>query len=93
MKQIKLILSVVFFVLVLAYTLTFAAHNSDSVSVNFLLGLEVSMPLALWVGIFIAVGALLTWLITGLAHTAQNIKLKRLQKELEDAKRRLDNVS
>lgn len=93
MKQIKLVLSVLFFVLVLAYTLAFAAHNSESINVNFLAGLEISMPLALWVGVFVTAGALLAWLITGWGSAAQKIKLRQLHKELEEAKRRLDKVS
>jgi len=93
MKQIKLVLSVVFFVAVLAYTLAFAAHNSESVNVNFLAGIQISMPLALWAGIFVSAGALIVWLITGLGSTAQKLKLRQLQKELEEAKRRLDKVS
>ena len=93
MKQFKLMLSVAVFLLILAYTLAFSAHNSGSVGVDFLLGFQVAMPLALWLGLFFTAGALFAWLITGLANTAQKIKLKKLKKELEDAKRRLDKVS
>lgn len=93
MKQIKLILSIAVFLVVLAYTLAFAAHNSGSISINFLAGFGFSMPLALWLGIFFLAGALLTWVLTGFSNTAQKLKLRKLQKELEEAKRRVDRVS
>ncbi|KZZ46641.1 MAG: LapA family protein [Saccharospirillaceae bacterium] len=93
MKQIRLVLSIAVFLAVLAYTLAFAAHNSSMISINFLAGLEVTMPMALWVGLFFSVGALLAWLITGVRDASQKMKLRKLQKELEESKRRLDRVS
>lgn len=93
MKQIKLVLSIAVFLAVLAYTLAFAAHNSETISINFLAGLQVAMPMALWLGLFFSAGALLAWLITGVTNASQKMKLRKLHKELEETKRRLDRVS
>lgn len=93
MKQIRLVLSIAVFLVVLAYTLAFAAHNSESVRINFLAGLQVEMPLAVWLGVFFTTGALLVWLIAGVTNASQKMKQRKLQKDLEEARRRLDRVS
>jgi len=93
MKALKLAISVLLLLVVLAYTLAFAAHNSADVTVNFLAGATLTLPLAIWIGLFISVGALTAWLVGGLTSTVRQLKLRKLQKELKQARQRLDKVS
>lgn len=93
MKRLKLVVSILFFLLVLSYALAFAAHNSTNLTVDFLAGLKVSLPAALWIGLFVTLGGVIAWFFTGVASVRQRLRISRLEKELEESKRRLGKMS
>lgn len=93
MKKLKTGLSIVIFLLVLAYALAFSAHNSQALALNFLVGLPVSWPAALWLGMALLVGAVLGFISSFTLLARQKLQLRRLNKELNDTKQRLNKLS
>jgi uncharacterized membrane protein YciS (DUF1049 family) len=92
MKHLKLAISLLVFGVVLVYAIAFAAHNSSAVTINFLGGLRASLPLSLWVGVFMAAGALSFWIASGISLTRQRLRLRKLERQLGESKRRVDRV-
>ena len=92
MKTLKVGLSVVLFIAVLAYTLAFAAQNSLLVELNFLIGSPIAMPISLWMGAVLLLGAV-AGLLSGIVINArQKLQLRQLRKELTDTKQRLNKL-
>lgn len=92
MKQLKLIFIILICLVLLSYAVAFAAHNKDQVTINFLIGFQVTIPIAVWSGLVFSVGVLSVWLLGGISAAAQKLRLRKLQKELEEVKRRLEKV-
>lgn len=93
MKTAKTILSVVFFLLVLAYALAFAVHNNQSITLDFLIGSPISWPAPLWLGLVLLCGTLLGILSGAFIYTRQKLHIRRLHKELRDTQQRLSKIS
>lgn len=92
MKKLKLVLSVLLFVLVLAYAFAFSAHNSNHIELDFLIGKSFSLPVSIWLGVMLIIGAL-AGLMSGLISAARyRLKLRQLRKELADTKQRLNKL-
>lgn len=82
MKKLLTGLSIILFLIILAYVLAFAVHNSDSLALDFLVGQPVEWPIAVWLGVTFFVGALIG-LASGLVlRTKQKLHIHRLTKEL-----------
>ncbi|MCD8523215.1 MAG: lipopolysaccharide assembly protein LapA domain-containing protein [Saccharospirillaceae bacterium] len=92
MKTLKVGLSVVLFIVVLAYTLAFAAQNSLLVELNFLLGSPVTLPLSLWLGVVLLLGAIVGVFSGVVINARQKLQLRQLRKELADTKQRLNKL-
>ena len=93
MKKLKTGLSVLLFLMVLAYALTFSVHNNQLVTLDFLIGNPVAWPLALWIGLAVFAGAVLG-LLSGMVLLArQKLQIRRLHKELNDTRQRLNKLA
>jgi uncharacterized integral membrane protein len=85
LRKIRMFVSLMSFVLLLVYCLAFAARNSSLVTVDFLAGLPVELPLALWMGLAVMIGCLFG-VIAGVASGfRKNREIRRLQKQLNAA--------
>lgn len=93
MKNIKLIVSVTIFVVLLVYCIAFAAHNSTSINIDFLAGTVISLPLPVWMLIFFCSGMLVSFVLGFYSRSRQRLKLGQLQKQLDDARQRLNKIS
>ncbi|UXD87965.1 LapA family protein [Thalassolituus hydrocarboniclasticus] len=92
MKTLKVGLSVVLFVVVLAYALAFAAQNSLLVELNFLFGNPVALPVSLWLGAVLLLGVV-AGLISGIMINArQKLQMRQLRKELANTQQRLNKL-
>ncbi|MFY9180230.1 MAG: lipopolysaccharide assembly protein LapA domain-containing protein [Venatoribacter sp.] len=86
MKKFKTLLSLVVFIAVLAYALAFAARNSQTLSLDFIVGESVAWPTSLWLGGALLVGALLGFFSGMFIYTKQKLEIRRLRKELNNAR-------
>lgn len=93
MKQLKLMFIILICLMLLGYAIAFAAYNNQQVTINFLVGAQVTISIALWSGLVFSVGVLFVWLLGSFSNAAQRLKMRKLQKELEEVKRRLERVS
>lgn len=87
MRKLKSILSILVLLLVLAYALSFAAHNSQIVTLDFLIGAPVSWPAALWLGVVLMVGTALGLFSGIIVYIRQKLRIRRLSKELQDTQK------
>lgn len=87
MKKITTGLSILFFLFVLAYVLAFAVNNSQPLALDFLVGAQVSLPVALWLGAALLAGAAIGLSAGIIVHTKQKLRIRRLQKELQNISR------
>lgn len=93
MKQLKLMFIILICLMLLGYAVAFAAYNNQQVTINFLVGAQVTISIALWSGLVFSVGVLFVWLLGSFSNAAQRLKMRKLQKELEEVKWRLERVS
>lgn len=82
MKKLITLISVVIFIIVLAYVLAFAVNNNQALALDFLFGQPVSLPSSVWLGLTLLVGVLVG-LGSGLVIQAkQKLRIRTLTKQL-----------
>lgn len=89
MRQLKVGISVVLFVLVLVYAVAFSANNSEAVAVDFLTGAVIEAPLSLWLGTMLLLGAVAGYVLSALGKTRQSFELRRLRREVKQLQERV----
>jgi len=92
LKKLRILVSLISFLLIFVYCLAFAARNSDDVAVFFLVGTPVELPLALWFGLVLGMGCLLGILVASYSIVSKKRQIKRLEKKLEAAEERLSRL-
>ena len=93
MKLIKNFLVLLVVLAVLVYGVLFSIYNEQGVSLDFLFLDAVSVPLSLWSGCLIVVGLALGLLVASISELGLGFQNKRLQKELSQAKRKLEKLN
>ncbi|ASP40386.1 hypothetical protein CHH28_17635 [Bacterioplanes sanyensis] len=88
MKQLKLGISMLLFVLVLVYAIAFSANNSTAVNVDLLTGAVIQGPLSLWLGAMLLLGAVAGYLLSWLSKARQSLELRRLRREVKQLQER-----
>lgn len=92
----KLIKNLVVLLLVLAvfiYGLLFSLYNEQDVVLDFLFVDGVSLPLSLWSGILVVVGVALGLLVASASRIFQGAELRRVRRELTQAKDKLEKLN
>ena len=92
LKKLRILVSLLSFLLIFVYCLAFAARNSNDVAVFFLIGEPLSLPLALWFGVVLGVGCLSGILVASYSIIAKQRHIKRLEKKLAAAEERLSRL-
>jgi|GEM_PF-1334597 len=92
MKKLKVGLSVLLFILVLAYAFSFSAHNSSQIELDFLIGTTLSLPVSIWLGLALIIGAAVGLLSSLLAAARYRLQIRQLRKELAETKQRLNKL-
>lgn len=92
MKKILTGLSVIIFIIVLAYVLAFAVNNSEPLALNFLIGEPVEWPAALWLGVALILGVIVGMSSGMVIHTKQKLHIRRLKKELQKNNSRVSSI-
>jgi uncharacterized integral membrane protein len=88
MRQLKVGISIVLFVLVLVYAIAFSANNSEAVAVDLLTGAVIEAPLSLWLGAMLLLGAIAGYLLSSLGKAKQVFELRRLRREVKQLQER-----
>ena len=82
MKKIKTVLSVVFFVVLIIYTVAFAAKNNQVLALELFFVDPIELPVSIWMGLMLIVGAILGFASNMLLFTKQKMTIRRLKTEL-----------
>ena len=93
MKLLKNFLVLVIVLAVLGYGILFSLYNEQSIGLDFLFLDTMPVPLSLWSGCLIVVGVTLGLLVASISRLGQGFENKRLQKELNLAKRKLEKLN
>lgn len=93
MKLIKNFLVLLVVLLVLGYGILFSLYNEQGIALDFLFIDLVSVPLSLWSGCLVVVGVLLGLLVSSISKLGLGFENKRLQKELNLTKRKLEKLN
>lgn len=83
MKTLKKLLLVVFLLILLVYSILFAVNNSQLVPVDLIFLDSLKLPLSMLSLGTLMVGFILGGLLSFLAIIVKNIKIKRLQRQLD----------
>ncbi|MDK2776138.1 MAG: LapA family protein [Pseudomonadota bacterium] len=92
MKKLKAGLSVLLFILVLAYALAFAANNSLPVELDFLIGSPLTLPVSVWLALALFSGVVVGIFSNMAASARHRLALRQLKKELSETKQRLSKL-
>lgn len=82
MKKLRTGLSILFFIVLIVYTMAFAAKNNQPLVLDLLFLDTVELPVSLWVGAILVIGAILGFTSNMLLYTKQKLTIRRLRKEL-----------
>jgi uncharacterized integral membrane protein len=93
MKLLKNLLVLLIVLTVFGYGILFAIYNEQSVLLDFLFMDDLSIPLSLWSGSLVVLGTVLGLLVASTSKMLQGRDNKRLQKELKQAKVKLEKLS
>jgi putative membrane protein len=93
MKLLKNFLVLLIVLTVLVYGLLFSLYNEQSISLDFLFLDTLSVPLPLWSGCLIVIGVVLGLLVSSISKFGLGFENKRLQKELNLVKRKLEKLN
>lgn len=93
MKTFKLAISLIALLIILIYSIAFASSNNHEVTVDFLVGLSLSLPVSIWLMMSFATGLLISISVGLLIRTSYRLKIKKYQKELSTAQQRLNKIS
>lgn len=93
MKLIKNFVVLLVVLAVLVYGVLFSLYNEKAIILDFLFLDAVSIPLSLWSGCLVVVGLVLGLLVATISKFGLGFENKRLQKELSQAKRKLEKLN
>ena len=93
MKLLKNFLVLLIVLAVFGYGILFALYNEQKIVLDFLFLDSVQVPLSLWSGSLIVLGVVLGLLVASVSKVLLGLENKRLQKELKQAKTKLEKVS
>lgn len=93
MKLIKNLFVLLIVLAVFVYGILFAIYNKQNIPLDFLFLDSVQIPISLWSGGLIVLGVLLGVLLSSISKIQVGRENKRLQKELNQAKTKLDKLS
>lgn len=84
MKKLKTGLSVVFFIILMVYLIAFAAKNNQPLALDLFLFEPVELPVSIWVGGLLVLGAILGFASNMVLYTKQKLTIRRLKKALSN---------
>lgn len=93
MKLLKNFLVLLIVLAVFGYGILFALYNEQKIVLDFLFLDSVQVPLSLWSGSLVVLGIVLGLLVASVSKVLLGLENKRLQKELKQAKTKLEKVS
>ncbi len=93
MKLLKNLLVLLIVLLVFGYGILFALYNEQSIALDFLFLDVLQVPLSLWSGSLVGLGIVLGLLVASLSKIMVSMENKRLQKELKQAKAKLEKLN
>lgn len=93
MKLLKNFLVLLIVLAVFGYGILFALYNEQKIVLDFLFLDSVQVPLSLWSGSLVVLGIVLGLLVASVSKVLLGLENKRLQKELKQAKSKLEKVS
>jgi uncharacterized membrane protein YciS (DUF1049 family) len=93
MKLLKNLLTLVIILIVFGYGVLFSIYNEQNVELDFIFLDSLPVPLSIWSGGLIILGIMLGLLIGSASKMLQGIENKRLQKELKNAKNKLEKLN
>ncbi|CCK75573.1 MAG: LapA family protein [Oleispira antarctica] len=93
MKLFKNFLILLIVLTVFGYGILFALYNEQNIGLDFLFLETLTVPLSLWSGSLIVLGILMGLLVASISKMLQSIENKRLKKELQQMKVKLEKLS
>lgn len=93
MKLLKNFLVLLIVLAIFGYGILFALYNEQKIVLDFLFLDSVQVPLSLWSGSLVVLGIVLGLLVASVSRVLLGLENKRLQKELKQAKTKLEKVS
>ena len=93
MKLLKNFLVLLIVLVVFGYGILFSLYNEQKIVLDFLFLDSVQVPLSLWSGSLVVLGVVLGLLVASVSKVLLGLENKRLQKELKQAKTKLEKVS
>jgi uncharacterized membrane protein YciS (DUF1049 family) len=93
MKLLKNFLVLLMVLAVFGYGILFSIYNEQNIELDCLFLNAFSVPLSLWSGVLIALGIGFGLLVASASSMLQGRENKRLQKELKQAKSKLEKLS
>lgn len=93
MKLLKNLLTLFIILMVFGYGVLFSIFNEQNVELDFIFLDALPVPLSVWSGGLIILGIILGLLIGSASKMLQGIENKRLQKELKNAKAKLEKLN
>jgi lipopolysaccharide assembly protein A len=93
MKLLKNLLVLLIVLLVFGYGILFALYNEQSIALDFLFLDVLQVPLSLWSGSLVGLGIVFGLLVASLSKIMVSMENKRLQKELKQAKAKLEKLN
>ena len=93
MKLLRTLIALVIILMMASYAFAFAYHNTTLVRVDSLLGPIIELPFAVWLGIALLFGLFIGFLASLFRRTGQSLEVRRLQRELKNAKERLSKLA
>ena len=93
MKLLKNLLVLLIVLTVFIYGALFSIYNEQYLNLDFLFLDSVSIPLSLWSGCVIILGVMMGFLFTSVGKLSLHQHNRRLKKELEQVKKKLEKLN
>ncbi len=93
MKLLKNLAIFLIMLIVFGYGILFSIYNEQNVELDFIFLDVLPVPLSIWSGGLILMGILMGLLVGSASKVLQGIENKRLQKELKNAKAKLEKLN
>ncbi len=84
MKKLKTGLSILFFIVLIVYTVAFASKNNQPLALELFFIDPVELPVSLWLGAVLVIGAILGFSSNMIMYAKQKLTIRRLKKELSN---------
>lgn len=91
-KALRMLSGILIFLVLLVYSLAFASRNASPLSLDFLLGQGFSLPATVWLVLFLLLGCLLGFLLSGWMSLARRNEVRKLKKELSSCQKKLERL-